>query len=90
MQKIESFTFALEALKQLEVLCSRVDGQLTSYRIRGERVSVTAPNAHYLLTIEQFRELFGRQPFYLYDQIQQAIDPEKDDEYYAWKNQRTN
>ena len=90
MQKIESFTFALDALKQLEVLCSRIDGQLTSYRMRGERISVTAPNAHYLLTVEQFRELFSHQTFYLYDQIDQGIDPEKDDEYSAWKSRASN
>ena len=90
MQKIESFTFALEALKQYEVLCSRSGGVLTCYRLKGDRISVSGENSHYLLSVREFAELFGRETFYIYDQIQQTIDTEKDDEYYAWKNRNAN
>ena len=90
MERITSFDFALQALKDLEVLCSRSAGGLTRYRLAGERISVSGPNAHYLLTVEQFRDLFGRENFYIYDCYEQSIDPDKDDDYYAWKSRITN
>ena len=90
MEKISSFAFALDALKQQEVLCSRSSGSLTSYRLKGDRISVSSGNVHYLLSLKEFAELFSRETFYIYDQFQQSIDSEKDDEYYAWKNRSTN
>ncbi|MBQ6654038.1 MAG: hypothetical protein IJM79_00745 [Erysipelotrichaceae bacterium] len=90
MEKITSFAFALDALKQCEVLCSRSGGSLTRYRLKGDRISVSGENAHYTLSIKEFAELFARETFYIYDQFQPTIDTEKDDEYYAWKNRSTN
>jgi len=90
MEKIESFTFAVDYLKQQEVLCSVDNQKLTYYRMKGNMISVNMPNAHYLLSLEQFKELFSRQTFYLYTKYEDSIDLSKDEEYYSWKNKPTN
>jgi len=90
MEKIESFTFAVDYLKQQEVLCSVDNQKLTYYRMKDNMISVNMPNAHYLLSLEQFKELFSRQTFYLYTKYEDSIDLSKDEEYYSWKNKPTN
>ena len=90
MEKVESFTFAVDYLKQQEVLCSVDNQKITYYRLKGNMISVSTPNAHYLLSLEQFKDLFSHQTFYLYTRFEDSIDLTKDEEYYSWKNRPTN
>lgn len=86
MEKIQSFSLALEYLKQQEILVSFQKGNKNFYCMKKEKIQVQSKNASYVLTIEDFQELFEKEIFYLYEPETNGfeISKEKDEEYYGW------
>lgn len=87
MEKIESFQFVLDYLKNKEVVITK---NKTSFSLLDGKISVHTKNCHYSITIDEFKELFSKEEFYLYTNIQSSIDEEKDADYYSWKNKGVN
>ena len=86
MEKIQSFSLALEYLKQQEILVSFQKGNKVLYCMKKEKIQVQSKNAAYVLTIEDFQDLFEKEVFYLYEPNDSGfeISKEKDEEYYGW------
>ena len=51
---------------------------------------VNGLNTSYSLSFEEFRDLFQKETFYVYEPDNDGINSEKDDEYYIWKSKNAN
>ena len=43
-------------------------------------------NSKYVLSYEQFKELFQEAKFIIYEENDETIDTLRDEEYYSWKH----
>ncbi len=87
MEKIKTFSEVLMYLKDQEIVIS---GNRTSFYLQNGQITAHNNGTRFTLTIEDFKELYGKEPFFLYKPDDSKIDAEKDDEYYAWKNSGVN
>ena len=77
---------AIAHLNEQAIVVSLQKGHKVYYQIRNEKVLIQNESARYVLSIEDFRQMFQTEVFYLVDKkIEQIeIQKEKDDEYYGW------
>jgi len=87
MEKIESFQFVIDYLKQGEII---VNKDRASFHYDNNKISVHNKNAHFLLSLDEFIELYRKDTFYLYTNNQESIDENKDTDYYSWKSKGVN
>ncbi len=90
MEPIVSFMEVLQYLKDQEIIYSVNRGVITYYYQRNDIVAIKNPNSHYKISLEEFKELFRKETFYLYIPKDEGVNVEKDEEYYAWKSRGTN
>lgn len=90
MEKLESFDEALYLLNQREILFLVNKGKPTFFaQVNDNRIRVNNENVNYFITIDQLKELFASENFYLYEKKKQNdlfVSDEKDAEYYSWKH----
>lgn len=90
MKKLESFDEALYLLNQREILFLVNKGKPTFFaQVENDRIRVNNENVNYFITINQLKELFASENFYLYEKKKQndsLVSDEKDEEYYSWKH----
>lgn len=90
MKKLESFDEVLYLLNQKEILYLINKGKLTFFaQVEIDRIRVNNENLNYFMTINQLKELFASENFYLYEKKKQndsLVSDEKDEEYYSWKH----
>jgi len=86
MERIELFTDVLQYLKDGIVLCIK-NPKLTYLFLKDNEVIVKNSNSRYSIPLNQLKEMFGKETFYVYQDNQESVDTQKDEEYYAWKNQ---
>lgn len=77
---------AIACLYEQAIVMSVQKGHKVYYQIRNEKVLIQSESARYVLSLEDFRQIFLTEVFYLVEkQIEQLeIQKEKDDEYYGW------
>ena len=83
---IENIDLAITLLKNKKVLFSNHLGNKNFFVEKIKRVLVMASNSTYLLSYEQFKELFNEAHFIEYEDNDATIDYQRDDEYYSWKH----
>lgn len=90
MKKIESFDEVLYLLKQREILFLIQKRNPTYFvMIENDRIRVNNEQVNYFITMNQLKELFISEIFYLYEKKKQndiLVSDEKDIEYYSWKH----
>lgn len=87
MEKIETFVAACQYLKEGEILCQIDGGNRTFFALRAARIHAHSEQTHYVLTPQNFTDMFSQSTFYLYErQPSIAISAEKDEEYYRWQH----
>ena len=82
MEKITSFGEVLTYLKDQEIVMT---GNHTSFYLKDNQIVVHGKGTRYILSLEDFKRLYGQETFYLYKPDNSSIDNEKDEEYYSWK-----
>ena len=87
MQRLENFSQVIQYLNDKEIVMLR---DHTSFYIKGSRIMVNGLNTSYSLSFEEFRDLFQKETFYVYEPDNDGINSEKDDEYYLWKSMNAN
>lgn len=90
MEKLESFDEVLYLLKQREILFLINKGKPTFFaQVDSDRIRVNNEQVNYFMTMNQLKELFASESFYLYEKKKQndiLVSDEKDAEYYSWKH----
>ncbi len=86
MDIISSLNEVLQYLRDQEIVYTITKGVITYFYLRDGSITVKNPSAHYKISLDQFKQLFGKENFYLYVPKDEAVNTEKDDEYYAWKS----
>lgn len=87
MKQIESFSLALELMKEGSVLVTSVEGMPTYFGIRNNRIRVKNQMSGYYLSEEDFISLFHTKPFFEYEpNNEEEVSLEKDKEYYSWQH----
>lgn len=90
MEKLESFDEALYLLNQREILFLVNKGKATFFaQVDTNRIRVNSENVNYFIALNQLKELFASEAFYLYEKKKQTevfVSDEKDAEYYNWKH----
>lgn len=81
MERLRDINEALLYLKDKEVLTN--DGK-TLFVYKRSRVFVYSDGSSYSLEPDEFRELFSKTVFYLYEDNSSEIDQEKDEAYYRY------
>lgn len=81
MEKIDSFTFVIDYLKEGQVLTT-VKHDLFVYK--KERVYRYFNGSSYSLTLDEFIELYKKETFYVYEDNTSGIDQDKDEAYYRY------
>lgn len=90
MELIESFQFVLQYLKESLIVCTVANRKITRFYQKNDKIAVNTPNSHYYLSIDEFKELFCNEQFFLYVDNDEVVDPTKDDAYYSWKSKNAN
>lgn len=90
MKKIESFEEVLYLLNQNEIVFLMDKGKATFFaQVENDRIRVNNEHVNYFMSIQQLKQLFASEVFYLYDkkrQKEEFVSDEKDAEYYSWKH----
>ena len=85
MEKINSLQQLEECLKANLILCTPTNKGLTYITLYKDKVRLQNEYSRYILTFQDFLELYGKQPFFIYEEEQgNEISVEKDEEYYGW------
>ncbi|MBO4920160.1 MAG: hypothetical protein J5365_08420 [Erysipelotrichaceae bacterium] len=80
MQKLRDINEALAYLKEGEII---TENGMNRFVMRGERVSCYDSGTRFSLELNEFRELYQKNSFYLYEETVQ-IDEDKDEAYYRY------
>ncbi|MBR2685455.1 MAG: hypothetical protein IKE59_05340 [Erysipelotrichaceae bacterium] len=81
MKKCEDFHEAIAYLNEGEMLTTK---DLDQFFIHKDRVVRRFRGSHYTLSFEDFKELYRDTVFYLYEEVQETVDLEKDEAYYRY------
>lgn len=87
MKKIDNFHQVIQYLNDKEIVLT---ADRTSFYIKGKHIAVNGKNSHYLLSYEDFKNLYQKETFYVYEPTDETVNTEKDDEYYSWKSKNAN
>ena len=86
MDKIEHFDQVINVLKHTEILFIMKPERIY-FALKGDMIQAKGEQAQYLLSWENFIELFQSSDFYFYESKEEVlVDKAKDDEYYQWKH----
>lgn len=83
MEKLRNIFEAVDYLKSGET-CITNEKHIIKFRNNGYRISLNGAN--YRIKEDEFKELFSKMDFYLYESKDMFIDPKKDEEYYSFKH----
>ncbi|MDD6467878.1 MAG: hypothetical protein PUF50_06815 [Erysipelotrichaceae bacterium] len=87
MEPIGSFFEVIEKLKEYEIVATIQDKTPTFFRYRNQKVYAKQTNTQFVLSLDEFIQLYQKEEFYLYQPKQEeTISLEKDEEYYRWKH----
>lgn len=81
MEKIDSFTFVLDYLKEGTVLTT-LNHDLFVYK--KDRVHRYFNGSSFSLSLDEFIELYKKEVFYIYEDNKSGIDLDKDEAYYRY------
>ncbi|MFR2885468.1 MAG: hypothetical protein ACLTCB_04160 [Merdibacter sp.] len=85
MDMIDDMETACQLLKEGEILCIREGERVLFFGLRKERVQVMSAQAHYVLDLCAFAEMFAGEQFTVWTRRgEEEICEEKDAEYYSW------
>ena len=85
MDMIDDMETACQLLKEGEILCIREGERVLFFGLRNERVQVMSAQAHYVLDLCAFAEMFAGEQFTVWTRRgEEEICEEKDAEYYSW------
>lgn len=81
MERCKDFNEALYYLKEGEMLTTR---ELDQFYLDKGMVERRFHGSHFRLSWEDFKELYQGTVFYVYEDSEELIDPEKDEAYYRY------
>ena len=80
MQKLRDINEAMAYLKEGEIL---TENGTNRFVLRDDRISCYENGTRFSLELDEFRELYQKNSFYLYEETVQ-IDEDKDEAYYRY------
>lgn len=83
---IDSIDKAITYLKNQKILFTNHLSNKTYFIEKKQKVLVIGENSKYVLSYEQFKELFQEAKFIIYEENDETIDTLRDEEYYSWKH----
>lgn len=86
LQQIEIWSDVLYYLNHQQIVFVIQKGKTTFFAKIEEKIRVNNEYSNYIMSEQEFEELFKNEIFYLYEKEsgEDFISKEKDDEYYSW------
>ncbi len=81
MEKLNSIQEALLALKDKEILTTN---KIDRYVFKRNNIYVYSNGTSFVLTLDDFKDLYKEKTFYVYKEEGSFIDNEKDEAYYRY------
>ena len=81
MEKLETFTEVLLSLKDKEVLTTNKKDR---YILKKDQIYVYREGTSFVLTLEDFRDLYQEKTFFVFKEEGTYIDNDKDEAYYRY------
>lgn len=81
MEKINSFNEVLLALKDGEILTTN---KIDRYILKKKKVYVYNNGTSFVLSLEDFKELYEKKTFFIFREEGTFIDNDKDEAYYRY------
>ena len=81
MEKLETFTEVLLSLKDKEVLTTNKKDR---YILKKDKIYVYREGTSFVLTLEDFRDLYQENTFFVFKEEGAYIDNDKDEAYYRY------
>lgn len=81
MEKLETFTEVLLSLKDKEVLTTNKKDR---YILKKDKIYVYIEGTSFVLTLEDFRDLYQEKTFFVFKEEGAYIDNDKDEAYYRY------
>lgn len=81
MEKLETFTEVLLSLKDKEVLTTNKKDR---YILKKDKIYVYREGASFVLSLEDFRDLYQEKTFFVFKEEGTYIDNDKDEAYYRY------
>ncbi len=85
-ESIEQIDIAITFLKNKKILLSIISGNKTYFVEKKNKVLILNANSSLLLNYEEFKKLYEKVTFFIYEEKEESYDFAKDDEYYSWKH----
>lgn len=81
MEKLETFAQVLLALKDREVITT---DKKDRYILKNDKVYCFKEGTSFILTLEDFKDLYQEKTFFIYKEEGAYIDADKDEAYYRY------
>lgn len=81
MEKLNSLNEVLLALKDGEILTSN---KVDRYILKNKKIYVYNNGTSFVLSLEDFKDLYEKKTFYLFKEEGALIDNDKDEAYYRY------
>lgn len=81
MEKLETFTEVLLSLKDKEVLTTNKKDR---YILKKDKIYVYREGTSFVLSLEDFRDLYQEKTFFVFKEEGPYIDSDKDEAYYRY------
>ncbi len=85
MEDIIKIDLAIEYLKNKIALYTIIDKNKVYFKGNENVVRITNPNATYSISYQEFKNLYQKYAFFIYEETDFEIDALKDEQYYKWK-----
>lgn len=84
MEDIIKIDLAIEYLKNRVTLYTIIDKNKIYFKGNQTNVRITNPNATYTISYNEFKNLYQKNVFFIYEETDFEIDALKDEQYYKW------
>lgn len=84
MEDIIKIDLAIEYLKNRVTLYTITDKNKIYLKGNQTNVRITNPNATYTISYNEFKNLYQKNVFFIYEETDFEIDALKDEQYYKW------
>lgn len=81
MEKVESFDFVLDYLKNKIILTTNGKNKFV---YRKNRILCVQDGTSYSMSLDDFKEVYGKYTFYVFEDNSAEIDLTKDEAYYRY------
>lgn len=84
MEDVIKIDLAIEYLKNKVTLYTIIDKNKVYLKGNQINVRISNPNASYTISYNEFKSLYQKNIFFIYEETEFEIDTLKDEQYYKW------